>query len=79
MGPEDRKLVAVVDDEENLRRTLCFALDQAGYRTASYPEDTYVNDRTIDCHIKRLRKKLHAVDQGFPSIDTIYGLGYRYS
>ncbi len=45
---------------------------------AAYPEDMYVNDRTIDCHIKRLRKKLHAVDPDFAGIDTIYGLGYRY-
>ena len=39
----------------------------------AYPQDTYLNDRAIDCHIKRLRKKLP------PSlIETIYGLGYKY-
>lgn len=44
-----------------------------------YPHDTYVSDRTIDSHIKRLRKKFQAVDPAFSSIDTVYGLGYRYS
>ncbi|WP_318661767.1 response regulator transcription factor [Treponema sp.] len=39
----------------------------------SYPDDTYLNDRAIDCHIKRLRKKLPE-----NSIETVYGLGYRF-
>ncbi len=43
-----------------------------------YPHDTYVSDRTIDSHIKRLRKKFLAVDASFEGIDTVYGLGYRY-
>lgn len=43
-----------------------------------YPHDTYVSDRTIDSHIKRLRKKFLAVDPDFDGIDTVYGLGYRY-
>jgi two-component system response regulator ChvI len=43
-----------------------------------YPHDTYVSDRTIDSHIKRLRKKFLAVDPTFDGIDTVYGLGYRY-
>ncbi|MFO7544746.1 MAG: response regulator transcription factor [Trueperaceae bacterium] len=43
-----------------------------------YPHDTYVSDRTIDSHIKRLRKKFLAVDPAFDGIDTVYGLGYRY-
>ena len=43
-----------------------------------YPNDTFVSDRTIDSHIKRLRKKVHAVDPSFDAIDTVYGLGYRY-
>ena len=42
-----------------------------------YPHDTYVSDRTIDTHIKRLRRKLTAVDSEFDAIDTVYGLGYR--
>ena len=45
---------------------------------ASYPDGFYVDDRTIDSHIKRLRKKLRAVDASFNSIDTLYGLGYRF-
>jgi two-component system response regulator ChvI len=43
-----------------------------------YPHDTYVSDRTIDSHIKRLRTKFLAVDPVFDGIDTVYGLGYRY-
>jgi DNA-binding response OmpR family regulator len=42
-----------------------------------YPHDTYVSDRTIDTHIKRLRRKLAQVDSEFDAIDTVYGLGYR--
>ena len=44
-----------------------------------YPHDTFVSDRTIDSHIKRIRKKFSAVDPGFDAIDTVYGLGYRYT
>ncbi len=44
-----------------------------------YPHDTYVSDRTIDSHIKRIRKKFAAVDTTFDRIDTVYGLGYRYA
>ena len=43
-----------------------------------YPHDTYVSDRTIDSHIKRLRKKLSQTAPGFSAIETIYGLGYRW-
>ena len=43
-----------------------------------YPHDTYVSDRTIDTHIKRIRRKLGAVDEEFDAIETVYGLGYRY-
>ena len=44
-----------------------------------YPHDTFVSDRTIDSHIKRIRKKFCAVDPAFDAIDTVYGLGYRYA
>lgn len=44
-----------------------------------YPHDTFVSDRTIDSHIKRLRKKFIAIDQSFDRIDTVYGLGYRWA
>jgi two-component system, OmpR family, response regulator ChvI len=45
---------------------------------AAYGESIYVDDRTIDSHIKRLRKKFKAVDDGFAQIETLYGVGYRY-
>ncbi|MBM3573320.1 MAG: response regulator transcription factor, partial [Alphaproteobacteria bacterium] len=45
---------------------------------AAYGESVYVDDRTIDSHIKRLRKKIRAIDQGFNQIETLYGVGYRY-
>jgi len=43
-----------------------------------YPDDAYVSDRTIDSHIKRLRRKLTEADTGFEAIETVYGLGYRW-
>lgn len=46
---------------------------------AAYGENIYVDDRTIDSHIKRLRKKFRAVDGGFDKIETLYGIGYRYA
>jgi len=45
---------------------------------AAYGESIYVDDRTIDSHIKRLRKKFRAVDPEFSQIETLYGVGYRY-
>ncbi|MCR6629061.1 MAG: response regulator transcription factor [Magnetospirillum sp.] len=45
---------------------------------AAYGEHIYVDDRTIDSHIKRLRKKFREVDDGFAHIETLYGVGYRY-
>ncbi len=45
---------------------------------AAYGENIYVDDRTIDSHIKRLRKKFKAVDDKFSQIETLYGVGYRY-
>jgi two-component system, OmpR family, response regulator ChvI len=44
----------------------------------AYGEHIYVDDRTIDSHIKRLRKKFKAVDGDFAQIETLYGVGYRY-
>ena len=43
-----------------------------------YPEDTYLNDRAIDCHIKRLRKKLSAYPKLSEKIQTVYGAGYKW-
>jgi len=45
---------------------------------AAYDEQVYVDDRTIDSHIKRLRKKFKAVDDSFEMIETLYGVGYRF-
>ena len=45
---------------------------------AAYGETIYVDDRTIDSHIKRLRKKFKRVDTTFDYIETLYGIGYRY-
>ena len=45
---------------------------------AAYEDQVYVDDRTIDSHIKRLRKKFKATDQEFDMIETLYGVGYRY-
>ena len=44
---------------------------------AAYGDDVHVNDRSIDSHIKRLRKKFKQVDDSFDLIETIYGVGYR--
>jgi two-component system response regulator ChvI len=44
----------------------------------AYPDNTYVSDRTIDSHIKRLRKKFIQADPDFSFIETVYGLGYRF-
>lgn len=45
---------------------------------SAYGEHIYVDDRTIDSHIKRLRKKFKSVDTEFAQIETLYGVGYRY-
>jgi two-component system response regulator ChvI len=45
---------------------------------AAYGEHIFVDDRTIDSHIKRLRKKLKTSDGEFSHIETLYGVGYRY-
>ena len=45
----------------------------------AYDDQVYVDDRTIDSHIKRLRKKMREVDDEFNAIETLYGIGYRYN
>ena len=45
----------------------------------AYDDQVYVDDRTIDSHIKRLRKKMRSVDNEFSAIETLYGIGYRYN
>src|SRR5687768_1358186 len=44
----------------------------------AYQDDVYVDDRTIDSHIKRIRRKFRAVDPDFDAIETLYGVGYRF-
>ncbi|MCL4118207.1 UNVERIFIED_CONTAM: hypothetical protein GTU68_020439 [Idotea baltica] len=45
----------------------------------AYDDQVYVDDRTIDSHIKRLRKKMKTADDDFQAIETLYGIGYRYN
>jgi len=45
---------------------------------AAYDDQIYVDDRTIDSHIKRLRKKFRKTDKSFDGIETLYGVGYKY-
>ncbi|WP_417604373.1 response regulator transcription factor [Primorskyibacter flagellatus] len=45
----------------------------------AYDDQVYVDDRTIDSHIKRLRKKMRIADSDFSAIETLYGVGYRYN
>ena len=45
---------------------------------AAYGESVFLDDRTIDSHVKRLRRKFKAVDDDFDQIETLYGIGYRY-
>lgn len=46
--------------------------------TAAYGENMYVDDRIIDTHIKRIRRKFRETDRSFDAIETLYGAGYRY-
>jgi two-component system response regulator ChvI len=46
---------------------------------AAYPDDVFVDDRTVDSHIKRLRRKFRTVDPQFGAIETLYGAGYSFS
>lgn len=46
---------------------------------AAYPDDVFVDDRTVDSHIKRVRRKFRAVDPTFDAIETLYGAGYSFS
>lgn len=45
---------------------------------AAYPDDVFVDDRTVDSHIKRMRRKFRAVDPEFAAINTLYGAGYSF-
>jgi len=45
---------------------------------AAYPDDVFVDDRTVDSHIKRMRRKFRSVDPDFTAIETLYGAGYSF-
>ncbi|MBM3613232.1 MAG: DNA-binding response regulator, partial [Alphaproteobacteria bacterium] len=45
---------------------------------SGYGETIDVDDRTIDSHVKRIRKKFKGIDPDFAQIETLYGIGYRY-
>jgi two-component system response regulator ChvI len=46
---------------------------------AAYPDDVFVDDRTVDSHIKRMRRKFRVIDPAFDAIDTLYGAGYSFT
>lgn len=46
---------------------------------AAYPDDVFVDDRTVDSHVKRMRRKFRSVDGEFSAIETLYGAGYSFS
>ncbi len=46
---------------------------------AAYPDDVFVDDRTVDSHIKRMRRKFRAIDPEFSAIETLYGAGYSFT
>jgi len=46
---------------------------------AAYPDDVFVDDRTVDSHIKRMRRKFRSVDPEFDAIETLYGAGYSFT
>jgi two-component system response regulator ChvI len=45
---------------------------------SAYQDDVFVDDRTIDSHIKRIRRKFRSVDPSFDAIESLYGVGYRF-
>ncbi|HHL43072.1 MAG TPA: response regulator transcription factor [Hellea balneolensis] len=63
---------------ESLARRPGYVKSRDNLMDAAYDDQVYVDDRTIDSHIKRLRKKFRKVDKEFDGIETLYGVGYRY-
>ena len=62
-----------------LAQRLGFVKTRDQLMDVTYDEQIYVDDRTIDSHIKRLRKKMRSVDNSFSAIETLYGIGCRYN
>lgn len=79
----DRKDVSLTVTEFMILEALAHRPDVVKSRNqlmdAAYQDDVYVDDRTIDSHIKRLRRKFRQVDPDFDAIDTLYGAGYRFA
>jgi two-component system response regulator ChvI len=75
--------VALTVTEFALLKTLAvrpgFVKSRDQLMDVAYDDQVYVDDRTIDSHIKRLRKKMRRVDGNFDAIETLYGIGYRYN
>jgi two-component system response regulator ChvI len=64
---------------ENLVNRPGYVKNRDQLMSAAYTEDIYVDDRTIDSHIKRIRRKFKSIDENFDSIETLYGVGYRFN
>jgi len=82
-GPDRNNDVALTVTEFLILEALAarpgFVKSRDQLMDAAYQDDVYVDDRTIDSHIKRLRKKFRVVDPGFKAIETLYGVGYRFN
>ena len=63
---------------ESLARRPGYVKSRDQLMDAAYDDQIYVDDRTIDSHIKRLRKKFRKTDRSFDAIETLYGVGYKY-
>ncbi|RZO68847.1 MAG: response regulator transcription factor [Parvularculaceae bacterium] len=63
---------------ESLAQRPGFVKTRDALMDAAYDDQIYVDDRTIDSHIKRIRKKFRMVDKQFDAIETLYGVGYKY-
>lgn len=79
----DGKDVSLTVTEFMILETLAHRPDVVKSRNqlmdAAYQDDVYVDDRTVDSHIKRIRRKFRLVDPEFDAIDTLYGAGYRFN
>jgi two-component system response regulator ChvI len=78
----DAKAVKLTVTEFLLLQSLAqrpgFVKSRDNLMDAAYDDQVYVDDRTIDSHIKRMRRKFRQVDNEFDAIETLYGVGYRY-
>ena len=78
---EDRPVKLTVTEFlllQSLAQRPGFVKSRDNLMDAAYEDQVYVDDRTIDSHIKRMRKKFREVDPEFDAIETLYGVGYRY-